>query len=115
VSVRSVTKICFERYLDVVNKKFDSASELDLWTPEFSNLNKTSYYHIRWMCQVCLEHIEDWPVDKLSRWLGFIQGLLTTKSEILVDNERSFSRKLFHEAYTKDNIIIPETLEYIKK
>lgn len=30
--------------------------------------------HLMWMCQQIEQHSEEWPLTKLHRWLGFIQG-----------------------------------------
>lgn len=30
--------------------------------------------HLRWMCQLIVEHAEDWPAIKLHRWVGFVQA-----------------------------------------
>ena len=60
--------------------------------------------HIRWMCQHCIERIEAndeaFPVDKYSRWLGFIQGVLVTKNLISVQTERDITRPWFTKKVT---------------
>ncbi len=30
--------------------------------------------HLMWMCDKIEQHVEDWPVTKLHRWIGFVQG-----------------------------------------
>lgn len=30
--------------------------------------------HLLWMCDRIQKHAEEWPVTKLHRWIGFIQG-----------------------------------------
>ncbi len=30
--------------------------------------------HLLWMCDKIEQHVEDWPVTKLHRWIGFVQG-----------------------------------------
>ena len=49
------------------------------------------------------------PIDKLSRWLGFVQATCIFEGYTTIDAERDFSRPLFHEAYTEMGIDIPET------
>ncbi|WP_176089124.1 AAA family ATPase [Achromobacter anxifer] len=55
--------------------------------------------HLRWMCETAIANIHGWPVDKVSRWLGFIQGVLTVSGRLTTASEREFSRPLFHAAY----------------
>lgn len=55
--------------------------------------------NLRWMCQTSIEESERLPLDKLNRWLGFVQGCLAMRGLIDVDVEREVSRPLFHAAY----------------
>lgn len=51
------------------------------------------------MSQLCTEAINNtsaYPFDKLCRWLGFVQGVLAVKCIIRVDEERDYTRPLFH-------------------
>ena len=32
--------------------------------------------HLQWMCHEIVHHAGDWPVTKLHRWLGFVQGAM---------------------------------------
>lgn len=110
--VRAATKTLFERYRDIlipltqptcgthVNVIYD-------W-PQINDA-ETSAEHLLWMCSTAIENIEAWPIDKLSRWLGFVQGVLSTGRYISVETERNFSRPLFHEAYREAGAVIPET------
>ena len=54
-----------------------------------------------------IEEIENYPIDKLSRWLGFIQAYVIFTNQTTIDIERDFSRPLFHKAYQNENIEIP--------
>ena len=54
-----------------------------------------------------IEEIENYPIDKLSRWLGFIQAYVIFTNQTTIDVERDFSRPLFHKAYQNENIEIP--------
>lgn len=65
---------------------------------------------MKWMCRTAVENIGTWPEDKLSRWLGFIQGVLTLRSVIQVTEERDLSRALFRTAYKNAGIPIPDTI-----
>ena len=47
-------------------------------------------------------------VDKQSRWLGFLQGVLFSMGLITIQEEREFSRQLFQEIY-RDHGLQQET------
>ena len=48
--------------------------------------------------------------DKVSRWLGFIQGVLFSMNLLNIGHERDFSRELFHKAYEDSGIEKPKSL-----
>lgn len=48
------------------------------------------------MCDHALVHLDAFTEDKASRWLGFVQGVLTVGGAIGVDTERDHTRPLFH-------------------
>ncbi len=50
-------------------------------------------------------------VDKQSRWLGFIQGVLFANNLIDINTERDISRKIFHKAYIELGIDIPDSID----
>lgn len=70
---------------------------------------RTSWQNLRWMATQALDHVNLWPVDKTSRWIGFIQGVLATRGYLDVDAERDRTRPLFHKAYEAVGYRIPET------
>jgi hypothetical protein len=72
---------------------------------------ETSYKNLRWMVQTCLDEIHTMPLDKVSRWVGFIQGVLATKGLLSVSEERDRTRPLFHEAYAAMGLGKPESRE----
>lgn len=86
-TIRLATKELFQRYLNEFNLT--------------SNLKELSIEAI--------EKINDYPIDKLSRWLGFVQGYIIFTSQSTTDIERDFSRPLFHKAYENENIKIPKS------
>ena len=63
------------------------------------NGDTTSLEHILWMCNHCIPQVTDdgrgFPVDKYSRWLGFIQGVLICKMITTVEAERDRTRPWF--------------------
>lgn len=87
VTVRSVTKYLFERYL----REFELSDDL-------INLSNKA-----------IKEIDNYPIDKLSRWLGFVQGYIIFTNQTSVNNERDLSRSMFHEAYKNEGINIPSS------
>lgn len=53
---------------------------------------------IRLVCEA-IKNTEKYPSHKLHRWLGFVQGILTSIGEITVSEERERTRPIFHEIY----------------
>lgn len=48
------------------------------------------------LCQEGIDNGAGYPFDKMSRWLGFTQGVLAAVGAIDVDEERDFTRPLLH-------------------
>lgn len=65
------------------------------------------------MVDVAMEHNAHWPIDKTSRWLGFIQAGMVLHGLGTVDAERGHSRHLFHEAYRKEGIDLPPSVSVV--
>ena len=70
-----------------------------------------AFPHLRWMMQTCIDNIDAYPTDKLSRWIGYVQGVLICKGVTTTNDERNCSRALFHTAYESMGISIPPTIE----
>lgn len=66
--------------------------------------------HLAWMLNTVVEQAWNWPVDKLGRWLGFVQGVLASRGELDVEDERKRSRDVYRTAYGSDGLKVPETL-----
>lgn len=90
-TIKEATKECFQRYLS-----------FDL---DEGNLN---------LCKEAIENYDSLPIDKLSRWLGYIQGVLIERGLTTVQEERDFSRPLFHRAYEQEGIEIPKSVDINK-
>lgn len=86
MNVRGVTLTLFIRYTEMS-------------TPESEARN---------MCKTAMDNT-NWPIDKLSRWVGYVQALLVAEGKTTVEKERNWSRPLFHKAYRLENIAIPKT------
>jgi hypothetical protein len=86
----------FDRYREILEGK------------EFSGPDKTDAVHLRWMC----DNVDcfNWGVDKVSRWLGFVQGVMIVNGLLTVDAERDYSRPIFTSAYEKEKEAIIDYL-----
>jgi len=56
--------------------------------------DKTSYQHLKWMADA-IRNTPSMPIDKIARWVGFIQGVLACRGIISVDAERDRTRPIF--------------------
>jgi len=56
----------------------------------------------------------EYPVDKLNRWLGFIQGVLYAEGFIDLEEEREVSRKLYAKAYEAEGIEMPKSVDVVQ-
>lgn len=69
---------------------------------EITNGDPTSLEHLLWMCNTCIPMVRDdgrgFSVDKYSRWLGYIQGVLICKKITTVDAERDRVRGFMQES-----------------
>lgn len=45
----------------------------------------TSSAHLAWMCESAITESATWPADQLSRWLGFVQGVMSSRGQISTD------------------------------
>ena len=70
--------------------------------------DKTSPGHLLKVCEEAMKR-QDFPDDKTSRWLGFVQGVMAVKGLICVDEERNITRASFHKAYKEMDIEKPLT------
>lgn len=52
--------------------------------------------HLINLCDEAIKNHQEYPFDKLCRWMGFVQGVLATQGFISVKEERDFSRPLLH-------------------
>jgi hypothetical protein len=63
------------------------------------------------MMNRCLEHLFVWPIDKISRWIGCVQGVMRCRGVLDFSAERDRTRPIFHKAYAATGQVIPETAE----
>jgi len=84
--------ILADRYLDILNK-----SEYK------TDIKKVSKGHLVKLLLELKEN-KDISLDKASRFIGFIQGVLCAFGLIDVDTERNFTRPMFQEYYSEIDI-----------
>ena len=84
---------------------------LDKLPTEDDQMGELSFPHLRWMCDTAMSNVAIWPVDKTSRWVGYIQGVMVVRGVLDVAEERDRTRPLFHKAYSQMNQNIPDTLQ----
>ena len=73
-TIRLATKELFQRYLN-----------------EFNLTNNLKELSIE-----AIDKINDYPIDKLSRWLGFVQGTVISKKYTTVVDERNNTRDILN-------------------
>lgn len=101
MTVRSATMALFRHYRDVLEGVPDDVEDPD---------RPNGIRNIRWMCDAAALTPPTYPIDKLSRWLGFVQAVMVEHKLTTVKAERDRSRKLFHAAYANEKIDIPPTI-----
>jgi hypothetical protein len=69
---------------------------------------RLSIANLVWICEQGVAQAHVLPLDKISRWLGFVQGCLAMRGLSDVDVERDETRPIFHRAYERCGIIPPE-------
>lgn len=82
-------KVLFERYL---SKTTEHKELFD----QFKLPDKCSYDSLIRLLTEAYQHTEQYPADKMHRWLGFSQGVLSVLGIIDVDEEREFTRPYLH-------------------
>lgn len=85
-----------DRYIDMLEAKGIKPDNCTLDDTK----DPTSLPHILWMCKELKMKImpysgHGFSVDKFSRWLGFIQGILISKGLTTVRAERDVTRSWF--------------------
>lgn len=100
LSVNMATRMMFRRYLRALKNTQNTFNEI--------GCAEMKRDHLIWMCEHVLK--SNLPLDKMNRWLGFVQAaIIVSMPQFSVNDERNFSRPLFHMAYKTEGVIIPET------
>lgn len=101
-SIHRVNVKLAERYLDIIDTISSNTDPLD----------PTSIQHVKSMCHYIVEH-PTMLLDKQSRWIGYIQGVLMVRGHLSMLRERELTRPMFHDAYREEGIAIPESADVI--
>jgi hypothetical protein len=99
--VQQVTLELFVRYAHIL----ETTTE-----PVHSSVQGCGLEHLLWMCETARAQGPTWPLDKLSRWLGFVQGVMTLQGLLTVEGEREFTRPMFHAAYLAESVEVPASI-----
>lgn len=67
--------------------------------------------HLSRMIDTLIENNNVYPIDKTSRWIGFIHGVLYSQGYIDLEKEHNFTRPIYHTVYRDSDIVIPDTLD----
>lgn len=73
---------------------------------------RTSPSNLRWVLNRVIEEIDTFPLDKMGRWIGFVQGVLALSNHLDVDEERDRTRERYHAAYIATGQVVPKTMEH---
>ena len=68
-------------------------------------------YKILFMGITCISNPEKFTAEKMSRWLGFVQGILWQNGFLDIDEERNFSRPILHRVYKDLKVQPPESID----
>ncbi|MCW3782894.1 hypothetical protein [Defluviimonas salinarum] len=101
--LREVTRDLFRRYGGVI-------AATDRTGDPFAADPRLSLDNLAWLCRQGEVEALALPLDKLSRWLGFVQGCLAMRRLIDVDGEREATRPAFHRAYAAQGLERPATI-----
>lgn len=94
MTIESGTKMALERYRDLLYSKGISTPRNLSEVKQFNELSKRDQQsHLLWMCEHLLsKDSEHYSIDKKSRWLGFVQGVLILHGLTSINAERNITR-----------------------
>jgi hypothetical protein len=72
---------------------------------------RTCPTNLHWMMERVIREIDTFPLDKMGRWIGFVQGVLALSGNLDVDAERERTRARFHAAYKATGQEVPPTMQ----
>jgi hypothetical protein len=97
-----------QRYLDMLNLSFERRYALNIVLEKPKDEKEKIYL----MLLTISGNVLGWPDYKSSRWLGYCQYYMINEGYTTIDDERNYSRPLFHNAYDKLGFRIPKTIKF---
>jgi len=91
-----------EIYLELISR-YKGLIEYKTWDSKYKKTSKEHIYKMLLDIEINYDNYK--TIDKISRFIGFIQGVLSSFGIIDVDEERILTRKLFQNIYKKYNIV----------
>ena len=101
ITSKHISALLIDRYRDKI-----SNAEASGIVDTISGHNRLSLANLAWMCAELEEKQESLPIDKVSRWVGFIQGCLSMRGLLSMVTEDTFivaMQKLAHETSKDDD------------
>lgn len=82
--------------------------DLEARTDDASDPPQTSASYLRDFALRGIHSPPDFPIDKLARWVGFIQGVMASRGWLSVQAERDRTRSLFTTSAVSNSDAKPE-------
>lgn len=108
MTIIQASRQIFENYLEILKDQF---------VIEDKKHTQERILQLIAMCQTVVNHTSPYDSgvsamteDKVSRWLGYVQGIMTVYGWITVAQERETTRPLFHQAYADLGIEKPPSI-----
>lgn len=98
--INKASQVLFKKYNTIVQNAGDK-------------LPKNTSLRLTLMGIYAISHPE-MLIDKMSRWLGFVQGVLYAHGLIDLEDEREESRALFHMTYGELGIELPGSVDVLR-
>lgn len=86
----------WQEILTLLFRRYEVAARTQ-FTPLSDAVGKDMAARTLNLCAHAIVHINELSEDKANRWLGFVQGVLCAAGIVDVDEERDYTRPLFHE------------------
>jgi hypothetical protein len=90
--------LAFNRYKTILEDRKVKAKD------QSGDENPLTLSHALWMCNYSLDYFKKnpntYPLDKFSRWLGFVQAILVLHKVTTVEDERNITRPWFTKGTT---------------
>jgi len=97
--------------VDIPKMEYEIYSKLRFRYMELAEGTDNEWRVYRMMEEILYNH-NHWPKDKTGRWLGYVQCILIEVEGVTtIEDERDYTRPLFHELYKASGFEIPYSLE----